>query len=100
MVKFFKFVAPVTLAVAPVALVFVAGWMRGFVVESRPISTARLGEDDAIAEIGSDTTPVDWKNCEPVLYERDPATGSRIFSVNGSPVQGKLKAYLDDPATW
>jgi hypothetical protein len=110
--EFFKFVfrflhgwrrktAAVTLVLA---LVLMACWVRSFVVEGDPSNTDHIdsteelvlpGKEHAITGIGTDNHSLDSTEYQIVLYERDPATGSRFFSVNGSPVQGKLKAYLD-----
>jgi hypothetical protein len=87
-----------------VALVLTACWVRSFVVERGPSNMDHIdstedlvfpGKENAIAGIGTDNHSLDSTEYQIVLYERDPATGSRFFSVNGSPVQGKLKAYLD-----
>lgn len=110
--EFFRFVfrflhgwrrrtAAVTLVLA---LGLMAFWVRNFVVERGPSNTDHIdsteelvfpGKEHAITGIGTDNHSLDSTEYQIVLYERDPATGSRFFSVNGSPVQGRLKAYLD-----
>lgn len=91
MVKFFKFV---TLAVA---LVVVAGLVRSFFVETvPPTSTDRLSNEEDVAEVATNNPFVGPIEYQIVLFDRDPTTGMRVFTVNDSPVQGKLKAYLED----
>lgn len=82
------------------ACVLVAGWMSRSMIQSRPIKSDRLDEVDAVEKVGKDDRPFDSTKYEAVFQETDPTTGSKSFFVDGSPVQGKLKAYLEDPALW
>jgi len=96
--KFFKF------AVVTVAFVLVACWTRPLVFELRPFKAERLeitgtpsipDKKPAVTAVGIDRRLLDSRESQIVLYERDPMAGSRFFSINGTPVQGRLQAYLD-----
>lgn len=95
MVKFFNF------AKLAAVLLLVVIWMRGIFVESNPINPDHIDEVEGILDIGSDNasligTAIDRTEYELVLRETDPTTGAIFYAMNGSPVQGRLKAYLED----
>lgn len=89
------------LAVGPVLM----AWRSiSFVTERSPLNLEHLDstdtpsvsdQDPAVAVIEAGSRSQDSTELQIVMYERDPMTGARFFSVNGSPVQGRLKAYLD-----
>lgn len=100
MVKVFKFVLP-AVAMAPV---LAAWWSINSVTERRTLEVDRLDvtetssvpdQNPAVPGTGINGRSLDSTERQVVLYEKDSKTGSSFFSVNGSPVEGKLKAYLD-----
>jgi hypothetical protein len=99
MIKVFKSVM-LAMAVTPVLI----AWWSNSVTERRRLNVDRLDvvdtpsvpdQDSAVAGAGIDSNSLDATERQIVRYEKDPMTGSRFFSVDGSPVEGKLKAYLD-----
>ena len=90
------------------ALLFMAYWVRSFVVEApHPFVVDLIDfseyfdfpvEDHAIAGFGTYNHSLVLMAYQSVDVKSSPTTnGSFIFSVNGSQPQGKLKAYLEDP---